>query len=528
LFHGTQFENVLDVILGILQVHNQGINAKTNENRTKEVDIGGANKGVQQTVHNKVSNLNTTHKEVEVANIGGEISRAKHGNAKQDKNIVITQKELDVKEGESTKTDDPKKTKMTDDKGDMETGIETNDENALEANRLMEFLRSIPEQHVRDCFQKESPSFWSKLNGLSLQDARHRRYLEKLYAKYQRWNDKDYSSTLPDFLSVPIEVLKKYFQKEMQGEDVYLKVHHIDGDGNCMYRALSESRFVIDSVPKFRSYLSMERYKYVRETMYNFAKTNPKLCFIIWKHYIPKKDGDTRSYIERYDSWVETLNENKIWGGQAEYTIFAYAFKVHVICVRQLVKEVEAICTFNFHDKLTDDNDRKKYIQLEKKPSSPNDVVFIWHHRMKIPRHKLGDDHYGNHYSFLSYNEKRKQKLYDDTFILRHTAPKENFYMICSPDVSKSQNEDKPNGLTSGHLSTTVHQKLKESHITTPYSSNRMPTKITKSQQVSQKRGSPQMEKETPDDKLKNSQPSSHSHKNTTELRERPKRKKNT
>jgi hypothetical protein len=247
LFHGTQFENVLDVILGILQVHNQGINAKTNENRTKEVDIGGANKGVQQTVHNKVSNLNTTHKEVEVANIGGEISRAKHGNAKQDKNIVITQKELDVKEGESTKTDDPKKTKMTDDKGDMETGIETNDENALEANRLMEFLRSIPEQHVRDCFQKESPSFWSKLNGLSLQDARHRRYLEKLYAKYQRWNDKDYSSTLPDFLSVPIEVLKKYFQKEMQGEDVYLKVHHIDGDGNCMYRALSESRFVIDS-----------------------------------------------------------------------------------------------------------------------------------------------------------------------------------------------------------------------------------------------------------------------------------------
>jgi hypothetical protein len=394
LFHGTQFENVLDVILGILQVHNQGINAKTNKNRTKEVDMGGANKGVQQTVHNKVSNLDKTHKGVEVANIGGD--------------IVITQKELDVKEGESTKTDDPKKTKMTDDKGDMETGIkrETKDKNALEANRLMEFLRSIPEQHVRDCFQKESPSFLSMLNGLSLQDARHRRYLEKLYAKYQKWNDKDYSSTLPDFLSVPIQVLKKFFQKEMQGEDVYLKVHHIDGDGNCMYRALSESRFVIDSVPKFRSYLSMERYKYVRETMYNFAKMNPKLCFIIWKHYVPKKDGDTRSYIERYDSWVETLSENKIWGGQAEYTV-----KVHVICVRQLVKEVEAICTFNFHNKLTDDNDRKKYIQLKKKPSSPNDVVFIWHHRMKVPRHKLGDDHNGNHYSFLSYNEKRKQKL---------------------------------------------------------------------------------------------------------------------
>jgi hypothetical protein len=98
--------------------------------------------------------------------------------------------------------------------------------------------------------------------------------------------------------------------------------------------------------------------------------------------------------------------------------------------------------------------------------------------------------------------------------------------MICSPDVSKSQNEDKPNGFTSGHLSTTMHKKLKESHITTPNSSNKMPTKTTKSQQVSQKH-SPQMEKETPDDKLKNSpQLSSHSHRNTPELCERPKQKK--
>jgi hypothetical protein len=372
----------------------------------------------------------STLKSLSLPDIGDETTRAKHEIAKPDKNFLITKKELDVKECDSTKTDYPKKTIMTDDnKGGTETGIEreTKDENALEANRFLEFLQSIPEQHVRDCFQKESTSFLSRLNGLSPQDVRHRRYLGKLYAKYQKWNDNDYSSTLPDFLSVPIQVLKKFFQKEIQGEDVYLKVHPIDGDGNCMYRALSESRIVIDSVPKFRLYLSMERYKYVRETMYNFAKTNAKLCFIIWKHYVPKKDGDTRSSIERFDSWVETLNENKIWGGQAEYTVFAYAFKVHVICVRQLVKEVEAICTVNFHDKLTDDNDRKKYIQLEKKPSSPNDVIFIWHHRMKVPRQKLGDDHNGNHYSFLSYNEKRKPKLYDDTFILRHTVREKNF-----------------------------------------------------------------------------------------------------
>jgi hypothetical protein len=154
---------------------------------------------------------------------------------------------------------------------------------------------------------------------------------------------------------------------------------------------------------------------------------------MIWKHYVPKKDGDTRSHIQRYDSGVETLNKNKKMGGQAEYTVFTYAFKVHVICVRHLVKEVEAICTIDFHNKLTDDKDRKKYRELEKKPCLPNNVVFIWHHRMKVLRHKLGGNgHNGNHYPFLSYNEKRKPKLYHDTFILQHTMPEVNFYSMCS------------------------------------------------------------------------------------------------
>jgi hypothetical protein len=149
---------------------------------------------------------------------------------------------------------------------------------------MQKIVRLIPVQQVFNCFEMEYPSFLSRSNGPNLQKGSHINYLEKLYAKYQKWNDKYYSKTLPGFLSIPIQVLKKFFQNQLQGEHLYLKVYDIDDDGNCLYQALSESRFVIDYVPKFKSYLSMERYKYVREIMYNFAKTNQKLCFMIWKH----------------------------------------------------------------------------------------------------------------------------------------------------------------------------------------------------------------------------------------------------
>jgi hypothetical protein len=54
LFHGSQFENVLDVMLGILQVHNQGVNAKTVENKTKRaINEGCDAKSVKQTFKKK-------------------------------------------------------------------------------------------------------------------------------------------------------------------------------------------------------------------------------------------------------------------------------------------------------------------------------------------------------------------------------------------------------------------------------------------------------------------------------------------
>jgi hypothetical protein len=269
----------------------------------------------------------------------------------------------------------------------------------------------------------------------------------------------------------------------MQGESIYLKVHEIDMDGNCMYRALAESRFVSDHIAKFKSDTSMERYKYVREVLYKFAKANHKLSFIIWKHYVPEKKEDTRSPLQRYDSWVESLNENKIWGGQAEYTLFAYAFNVHVVCVRQLQYEVEPICTIEFHNKLKDEKDRKKYIELEKKPLTPYDVVFIWHHRTKVPRDKLGAGCLGNHYSFLSYNEKKKQRMYHDVFVMQHSIPGTNFFYMYSPDGSKRNNEDE----NSQDRTPPNDKKI----VSNTPASKKTPTRTTKMKQVTPK-GTPQ------------------------------------
>jgi hypothetical protein len=114
---------------------------------------------------------------------------------------------------------------------------------------------------------------------------------------------------------------------------------------------------------------------------------------------------------------------NFFWGGPAEYTLFAYAFKCHVVCLRQLNSQVDVFCTREFHRKISNDIDRKRFTQMAEMLRSPSDVIFIWHHKMTKPRHKLGNEEigYGNHYSFLEYDEKKKKKLFYDTFKFQHT-----------------------------------------------------------------------------------------------------------
>jgi hypothetical protein len=137
-----------------------------------------------------------------------------------------------------------------------------------------------------------------------------------------------------------------------------------------------------------------------------------------------------------FESWLETLKRNKFWGGHAEYTLFAYAFKCHVICLRQLKNELQVICSREFHLKISIEKDRKRFVQMGEMLQSLSDVIFIWHHKMTAPRHKLGDEKisYGDHYSFLEYKGKKTKKFYHDIFQFQHTLSLGGFVNLCSPE----------------------------------------------------------------------------------------------
>jgi hypothetical protein len=148
-------------------------------------------------------------------------------------------------------------------------------------------------------------------------------------------------------------------------------------------------------IPKF---ISCEPHQYLRSEMSKFAEKNKELSFLIWKHYVDKKKGVSLTNQDEYQKWVESLNKNTIWGGQAEYVLFAYTFQIHVICVRQLSHSVEAICSQIFQEKIKTD----QFITFGKIPKHPKDVVFIWHYILNNPQRKLVGGYYnGNHYSYL-------------------------------------------------------------------------------------------------------------------------------
>lgn len=557
LFHGSRFENVLDLVLGILEVHNQGVNARTAENKihlgrkknvaekdnltnndnTKKEDQqseGKNEKKDNRTINddtkkedqqleeknekkdNRTINDDTkreyTEEQIEKKDNRTNIDDTKKEYAeerteKKDNrtNIDNNQKEDKQMEGQNVKkanrmanNDNTKKkdnhTNMDNTQKDdnrMDTDYEVNHEEDIEV--LLVLARAIPEKHVFECFEMEYKSFLLRLNGICLQDRKQVQFLRKMYAKYCKWNKEGFSKSLPGYVAVPNGAIQKFFQCQLENASVLLKVKKIEGDGNCLYRSLAESMIVRNHIPKFKAYEAKERYRYVREVLYGFAKANKIISYTIWKQYVePKKNEISKKEMERYESWVKSLLADTIWGGQAEYTLFAYAFNCHVLCLRQLKHEVEAICTREFNNKIPNDTERKRFVELSEVPKSPRDVVFIWHHWMQKPREKLGMvvDGFlrnGDHYSFLGFHEKRKKQIYHDTFLFEHNPPAGNYVNLSSP-VHNSPNPPKmmPNTdhQSENNVATRKHKKRTCDSLL-PFAAMNSDTKMKKSKSSS-------------------------------------------
>jgi hypothetical protein len=474
LFRGTRYENVLEMMLGVLNIFNQYVNEKSKENKMiKETNTAE----VYITVSANIENNEKKHSQAKPTSVVHSLkdkvrSIVCHGILKRDteeqpkkseKQALVEYSHKNSQVSEETKEPNVKKhnvdgeqhndIKIEDETsgethvpknqdesihnqklaskdsevesdcnsdGQKEYHAEKNDINhAANNDTLLATVRSKNENHVCECFGLDCKSFISDMDKVQLSNETHVSILQQIVAKYEKWKRDDFLVSLPDYVLVPIQAIQNVFETQLKNKTVLLKVTEIEGNGNCLYRSLSESKVVKECFPKFKSYKATEPCQYVREVMYGFAKANQNLSFMIWKHYVPKK-GDVNSRIntENYESWVETLQRNYFWGGPAEYTLFAYVFKCHVVCLRQLNSQVEIFCTREFHRKISNDIDRKRFIQMAEMLRSPSDVIFIWHHMMAKPRHKLGNEEigYGDHYSFLEYDEKKKKKLFYDTF----------------------------------------------------------------------------------------------------------------
>jgi hypothetical protein len=135
---------------------------------------------------------------------------------------------------------------------------------------LLATVRSIPETHVCECFGVDYKSFISDVDRVQMSDETHVSILQQILAKYEKWKRDDFLVSLPDYVLVPVQAIQSVFEDKLK-KKFLLKVHEIEGDGNCLYRSLSESKLVKGRFLKFKSYKAAEPCQYVREVMYDFA-----------------------------------------------------------------------------------------------------------------------------------------------------------------------------------------------------------------------------------------------------------------
>jgi hypothetical protein len=310
--------------------------------------------------------------------------------------------------------------------------------------KLLDQLQQIPTSEIELCFEMNLDLFKLRLKEAVEEKKNLLEYLRKVHAKYLKWKDKVFPTLLPEYVSIPSKPLQKWFNNKLKEDNILFRVQKIEGDGNCLYRSLSENSIIKQRIPKF---ITCEPYRYVRDEMNKFAVKNKDISFLIWKLYVDKNFdlNDEELCDLAYQKWLDSLKRNTTWGGQAEYVLFAYTFQIHVICIRQLQYEVEVVCTKIFQPSIG--NQKTKTIpsvtSFGKFPIEPKDVLFIWHHIMTNPRRKLtGGYCNGNHYSYLELDSNWHGKtLSTNTFCFQHinqTTETQSVNLL-TPDVSNPQ-----------------------------------------------------------------------------------------
>lgn len=104
-------------------------------------------------------------------------------------------------------------------------------------------------------------------------------------------------------------------------KDKYAEISDI-GDGNCFFRCLSLSKYLEKNE---------NNYNYYRILIYNFIKSNKQ---ILKDFFYYLDDESQKEYNERYESYIENIQNDKNYATDFEISAAAMALKKTIIIYR--------------------------------------------------------------------------------------------------------------------------------------------------------------------------------------------------
>ena len=118
----------------------------------------------------------------------------------------------------------------------------------------------------------------------------------------------------------------------------------IVGDGNCLYRCLSQA---LDE--------TQENHKYYRELIYNYIEQNKTL---LSKFFIRNENETNEEYNERYNTFIKEIGKDGTFAGDFEISTAS------IILNRKIVIYYNTILGYNFLNEYKPNNDAKDTIYL--------------------------------------------------------------------------------------------------------------------------------------------------------------------
>jgi hypothetical protein len=205
---------------------------------------------------------------------------------------------------------------------------------------------------------------------------------------------------LPGSIGIPNVALQKLFGEPMNLEKgTTFIVEEVIGDGNCLYRSLSQSQILKNMYPHVAN-----DHMAVRKMIHEFTGLHPTLCKEIFSEY---NSVSSEKLHGEFCKWRETIRDGTKWGGAAEMTVFAYCYGIHCMLVSQWFPRVVTTYTYGIERLKRFRMTNHDITSFEDKPKNPSDVIFIWHHNISRPTNYVGkkngpdDMKYYNHFSLL-------------------------------------------------------------------------------------------------------------------------------